>query len=97
MWPFSRRLASDRQVIELLRDVTGRVERLENQHLSLRGYVYAKKGNVGPPNIAPPGAASGPTPTSTAAQPRLSRDELRALAGLKPGRAYPHPPDPPET
>lgn len=53
--------------------------RLEEQFRSLRGYVYAKKGLVGPPGEAPAGdidaARSAVAPKGTASPE--SRDELR--------------------
>jgi hypothetical protein len=59
-----------------------RQDKLEGQYKSLRGYVYAKKGLVGPPGEPPPGdivqSASGGAPSASPA-PSASRDELRRM------------------
>lgn len=64
-------------------------DKLEGQYKSLRGYVYAKKGLVGPPGEPPPGdvppaapvepsgrVSTSKAPTSSGPAPE-SRDELR--------------------
>jgi len=85
-WFKSRKLATDLDLASAVRDVLGRVERLEGQHLSLRGYIYAKKGLVGPAGAPPPAAEQGPLPQSPP-QP-LARDELRKLL-VTTGRFFP--------
>lgn len=73
VWPFRRRKEPNLdELLVALQQVLGRIERLEGQHISLRGYVYAKKGLVGS-GEAPPAAEQGALPFSAP----LSRDELR--------------------
>lgn len=96
MWPFS---SSNRRAVALedtVRELTKLVNVLEEdlqalkaQHLSLRGRVYAlwgkEKGTGGTADVAEPGAAGSPT-----AARKLSKDELRRLAGLQAGKPVKH-------
>lgn len=88
MW-FRRKQATQLDLTELqeqvrklhtaMRTLSTDFERLEDQYMSLRGYVYAKKGLVGPPGEAPPGDAP-PVHGSplNLATPLSERDKLRA-------------------
>ena len=74
------RLATNDEVLQLLRDLHERVSRLEGRVASMVGYVYAKKGQVSLPLSELPAAPSGPSTTvSEQTQPqRLTKAELRA-------------------
>lgn len=82
MWPFSKRRNDDttalvRKVLELEAEVV----ELRAKHMQLRGRVYSA------------GIHKQPLPDSEEARqetiPR-SKEELRKLAGFKPGRPYQH-------
>lgn len=84
MWPFKKTTDSLQQTtfLELRSHVESletRMLRLEEQFRSLRGYVYAKKGIVGPPGEGPSGEISPPRSGVAAPQAAapMSRDELR--------------------
>lgn len=94
MWPFSSKPRTCAACAQLKIDVAqldAQLQALRAQHLSLRGRVYAlwgkEKGGDGTAGAA--GSPAGGSPTA-APGARLSREELRRLAGLKPGHAYPH-------
>jgi len=81
MWPW-RKTTAQTTFLDLRHEMDAletRQLRLEEQFRSLRGYVYAKKGLVGPPGEAPAGdidaARSAVAPKGTASPE--SRDELR--------------------
>lgn len=85
MWPFKKNdsLRALNQRLDLLAEqqmiLEDRQLRLDEQYRSLRGYVYAKKGLVGPAGEPPPGDRVLPggeqAPTQRPAQ--MTRDELR--------------------
>lgn len=87
MWPFRKKLdtpLTGDDLVRLLGSIHAQVqlhqaeiERLSNQHASLRGYIYAKRGAVGPGSDPPPVLPAG------RADKPLSRDELRILARQK--------------
>lgn len=102
MWPFRSRSKVEKPLIDELRTLSNAVsvlqlrsdqqesahDALKAQHLALRGRVYALWGKERP---ATDGAdAAGPTAAGSPTARRLSKDELRVLAGVKPGRPYPH-------
>lgn len=91
--------ALKQQVAELKRQVEqlqADVEHRYAQQVSLRGYVYARlgkaKGGIDGADSASPGDVGSPSATPPR---RMSKDELRALAGVKPGRPFPHRDDKP--
>lgn len=77
MWPFGKTTdsADIRALNQRIEELEDRQLRLEDQYRRLRGYVYVKKGLVGPADAPPPGEVGG---AATPAPPRpMSRDELR--------------------
>jgi len=77
--PLQRELQLDERVALLERTsakLTDATEQLDQQFRALRGYVYVKKGIVGPAGSAPPGEPEIPTPPPRAASV-TSKDDLR--------------------
>lgn len=100
MWPFRSNERSQRQLAELRRDhdqLRADFDALRAQHLSLRGRVYALWGKEKPQGGGDADAASPSGSSSPGAPPpaRRTKDELRALAGIKPGKPFPHRDDKP--
>lgn len=84
MWPFRRSpdpdLVTLAQICDALRTLTSQVDRIEADQHRLRGYVYAKRGLVGPADQPPP-AATEPAggKTAPAGSPSvMTKAELRA-------------------
>jgi len=85
MW-FRKRLASDQQVVDLLRTMhveqgrlAGEVEKLKAGHNSLRGFVYSKLRKVVQEEEDDGGESAAPAAhtNGSALPPNLSRAELR--------------------
>lgn len=89
-WSKKSRLASNEEVISMLRTLSLKVQTLEQQlellgaqHKSLRGYTYGKFGRMS--------EGEEPAKAETSSTDGLDhRDKLRVLAGIKPGKPYKH-------
>lgn len=102
MWPFTNRAgvrALRNEVAELRRDMEqtcADLVKLKAHHLSLRGAFYARLGTplgdgLGAGSSTAIGARRGAGGSRGAPSgQQLTKDELRRLAGIKPGRPYPH-------
>jgi len=81
MWPFTRKPQETLELYRKLLWLESRIDELEAKHSSLRGRVYSA------------GIHKNPIPDSEEARiatvPR-SKDELRRLAGIVPGKPYKH-------
>lgn len=95
MWPFTtskHRSQHDAQLRRDLDQLRDDFDALRAQHLSLRGRVYALWGKEKGSGDGVTGASPSGDGSHTAPAPqRLSKDELRRIAGIKPGKPYPHP------
>lgn len=83
VWPFrtKARLATDAEVIDLVRRLHARLDTMEGSFASLRGYVYRTAAIQRPGEGAEPANAPSPSPGGGPTAPfpeKLSRDELRA-------------------
>lgn len=79
-----------------LEQLQATVEHRYAQQVSLRGYVYARLGKAKGESAAVDAASSTADGSSAVTAPRrMSKDELRVLAGVKPGRPFPHRDDKP--
>ena len=100
VWPFGNRSnvrlhKLQEQVADLSREVLqlqGDLEALRSTVKSVRGYMYAKLGGI--PDTADSASGDVARPSTVRAvpqSPNLSdRDKLRAAAGIRPGKPYPH-------
>lgn len=85
---------SDDELVDVISKLRTKVERLDEeldalrgQHVSLRGRVYALWGKSPPSPSAQDAAGS---PESVGSDRPLTKDELRARAGIRPGKPFPH-------
>lgn len=79
--------------VKRINAVDERLDVLEGSHRRMRGYVYARKGRIDDRALDDGGAAMGRREwlDKQSQQRKLTREELRELAGLTPLKTVPRP------